>query len=106
MSNFSIRAFDQAQRRHLYPERRGVLGLAYVQRDLIEAQKSLSALGASLWGSSPEEKMSPDAPSVIKSAQEHLSDAGLRLLQLSGALGIDLISLLRQRLEQEELTII
>ena len=42
MSNYSIRAFDEAQRRKFYPERKGPLGVACVQRDIIAACKHLS----------------------------------------------------------------
>jgi hypothetical protein len=106
VSNLSVRAFDQARRRHLYGERRGIAGLAHIQKDILEIQRSLSSMALIFWAGGVAESNTLDVPSDLKNVQEHLSDAGLRLLQLSGSLGIDFVSLLRQRIEMEEITIL
>jgi hypothetical protein len=45
-----------------------------------------------------------DSPS--KNIHDRLSDVGLLLLQFSGALGLDLISILKARIEKEEMSVI
>lgn len=112
MSSLSIRAFDEAQRRQRYPDRRGMVGVACMQRDIITVNKHLSAIAEILWKTSIDSSMDITLPSDRTQAnnslmvQQHLTLAGLNLLQLSGALGMDFVSLLRQAVEKEELTII
>lgn len=83
-----------------------------MQRDLLAAQRSLSEVGAILWRAGMMPSGSPiivDAatnPNSMKTLQDHIADAGLTLLQLTGALGVDFVDLLRHRLEKEELTVL
>ncbi len=105
MSNLSIRAFDQAQRRKKYPDRKGYAGLAHIQRDILVTQKNLSEMSEILWSLTGEHgDFLEGSPSV--NLYEKLSDIGLVMLQLSGSLGIDFVSILKHRIEKEELTII
>lgn len=112
MSTLSIRAFDEAQRRKLYPERKGLMGVACLQRDILLAQRHLANIAEILWQNGVNSSYS-SAPSGDNNARqmamalnEHLAQAGLQLLQLTGALGIDFISLLKQQVEKEELTVL
>lgn len=104
MSNLSVRAFDQAQRRKRYPERKGVAGVAYLQRDLLAAQSGICQISEVLWGANIGREAAEDSPS--KNIHDRLSDVGLLLLQFSGALGLDLISILKARIEKEEMSVI
>ena len=111
MSDLSVRAFDQAQRRKRYPERKGSLGIACMQRDLITAQKYLSIASEILWQTSIDREYEMPILMTAESKLQHtlnecLAKAGLQLLQLSGCLGIDFVTLMRQRLEREELAVL
>lgn len=112
MSTLSIRAFDEAQRRKKYPDRRGVVGVACMQRDILTINRHLSAIADILWKTSIDGKH--DITSLVDTEylnnslmlQQHLTAAGLNLLQLSGALGMDFVSLLKHAVEKEELTVL
>jgi len=112
MSNLSIRAFDEAQRRKLYPDRRGIVGIACMQRDILTAQKHLSMLSTILWRTSvdgsyrQEYEQIPNVPIRPNAVQEQLGQIGVQLLQLSGALGIDFVSVLKHEIERLEITVI
>jgi hypothetical protein len=112
MATLSIRAFDEAQRRKLYPERKGLTGVACLQRDILLAQRHLGNIAEILWQNGVNSSYSsiPSGDSSTRQASmalnEHLAQAGLQLLQLTGALGIDFISLLKQQVEKEELTVL
>jgi hypothetical protein len=112
MSNFSIRAFDEAQRRKMYPDRKGIVGIACMQRDIITAQKHLSILATILWRTSVDQSYRQETEQVPNLAikpnavQEQLGQIGVQLLQLSGALGIDFVSVLKHEIERLEITVI
>jgi len=111
MSDLSIRAFDQAQKRKQYPERKGALGVACMQRDILTAQKNLSILSEILWQTTvdPEyqkQTFYTNEARVQHTINEYLARTGLQLLQLSGCLGIDFVTLMRQHLEKEELAVL
>lgn len=111
MSDLSIRAFDQAQRRKKYPERKGPLGVACMQRDILTAQKHLSILSEILWQTTIDpEYQKPifytNEARIQHTVNEYLARTGLQLLQLSGCLGIDFVTLMRQHLEKEELAVL
>ena len=109
MANLSIRAFDEAQRRKQYPERRGPTGIACMQRDILSAQKHLAEIAELLWQSGMDASYNKTQISTqgnSKALNDHLSLAGLKVLQLTGALGIDFVSLLKQQIEKEELSVL
>lgn len=105
MSNLSIRAFDQSQRRKKYPERKGYAGLSYIQKDLLIAQKNIAEISEILWAMTGENGEFADGATSANVYQK-ISDIGLILLQISGSLGIDFVSIIKHRVEKEELTII
>ena len=108
--SYSVRAFEQAQRRKRYIERRGYVGAACMQRDLLQIQSILSEIGAILWrasGGHGDIETTAEAELVsIKNLNEKFGEAGFLLLQLTGCLGIDFVSVLKHKLEKEELTIL
>jgi len=109
VANLSIRAFDEAQRRKQYPERRGPTGIACMQRDILSVQKHLAEVAELLWQSGMDpsyNKTQSGSQNNSKVLNDHISLAGLKLLQLTGALGIDFVSLLKQQIEKEELTVL
>lgn len=112
MANLSIRAFDEAQRRKKYPERRGPLGVACIQRDILIAQGNLSNLADVVWkvGLNPSYNRQinsmADDPKDMEKIHNYLSQTGLQLLQITGALGIDFLLLLKHIVEKEELTVL
>lgn len=112
MSSLSIRAFDEAQRRKKYPDRRGITGVACMQRDIITVTRHLSSIADILWKTSIDENHDIIMPTNRESSnnalmlQQHLTLAGLNLLQLSGALGMDFVALLKHAVEKEELTVL
>jgi len=112
VSNYSIRAFDEAQRRKFYPERKGPLGVACVQRDIIAACKHLSIAADCIWkdgaNNTPRIESDYHVNSSTKSNpfQKELAAAGILLLQVSGSMGIDLVSLLKSEIEKLEMAVI
>lgn len=112
MSDLSIRAFDQAQRRQLYPERKGPLGVACVQRDILIACKHLSLASEFLWkeGETDKKRIESDfflsAASRSNPLQREIALAGVQLLQITGSMGIDLFSLLKAEIEKMEMTVL
>lgn len=113
MSNLSGRAFEEAQKRKLYPQRNGALGVACIQRDLLLATKHISQASEHLW---LREKTNIDSPSnsgetnihrlQSNKFQEEMAMSFYILLRISGSLGIDLVSLGKAEVEKQELTII
>lgn len=112
MSNLSIRAFDEAQRRKLYPERKGPTGLSCMMRDILIAQKHLTIISEILWATaaagSARQQRDMKVPIEIGKTDiyEQFGIIGVQLLQLSGALGIDFISLAKSEVERLELTVL
>jgi len=108
MSNLSVRAFEEAQRRKLYMDRKGIQAVANIQRDILIAQKNLSMMAEYLWSISGKDgsgNFSVNNPKD-QDVNKFLSLAGLQILQISGSLGIDFVSLLKHEVEKQELTIL
>lgn len=111
MASLSVRAFDQAQRRHRYPTRIGALGVACLQRDLIAASEHLMAASKHLW---PKEKsmseildMQTIASGAVPSQfNENIIRSMVYLLQISGSIGLDLVSAAAHAIEKEEMAVV
>lgn len=112
MNNLSVRAFDEAQRRKQYPDRRGIVGVACIQRDILSTGKHLAILSDVLWKTSIDTRHQGDLISNEATSnnsvmvQQHLTSAGILLLQISGALGMDFVALLKHGIEKEEMTVL
>lgn len=112
MSNLSVRAFDESQRRKMYASRTGVEGVAHMMRDIIMIQKNLNILGEFLWRAGVDPKFKPQRQmrrpldAVETDIYEQLGIVGVQLLQLSGALGVDLVALMKSEVERLELTVL
>lgn len=112
MSNLSIRAFDESQRRKLYADRRGSTGIACMLRDIAIAQKHLSIISEIIWstgmGGSPRQQREMKFPMELGKTDlyEQFGIIAIQLLQLSGALGIDFLSLAKSEIERQELTVL
>lgn len=78
--------------------------MAYMQRDLLAIQKNVADLSEILWGASVARE--PNEESPTKNIHDKLSDVGLLLLQFSGMMGLDLVSILKARIEKEELSLV
>lgn len=108
MSNLSLRAFEEAQRRRLYVDRKGINAVANIQRDILIVQKNLAMMAEYIWTLSGKEVSGNFS---IYNPKDHdvnkfLASAGLQLLQISGSLGIDFVSLLKHEVDKQELTIL
>lgn len=112
MSNLSVRAFDEAQRRKQYAERTGIEGVAHMLRDIHMTQKHLSILAEYLWKAGVDPKYASQRPMkkpfdiVDTDVYEQFGIIGIQLLQLSGALGIDFVSLIKSEVERLELSVL
>lgn len=112
MSNLSVRAFDEAQRRKQYAERSGIEGVAHMLRDINTTQKHLSLLSEYLWRAGVDPKyrtqrsMRKPLDAIETDIYEQLGIIGVQLLQLSGALGIDFIALIKSEIERLELSVL
>jgi len=108
MSNLSMRAFEEAQRRKLYMDRKGIHAIANIQRDILIAQKNLAMMAEYLWSISGKDVSGNFSVYNPKDydVNKFLSLAGLQILQISGSLGIDFVSLLKHEVEKQELTIL
>jgi hypothetical protein len=113
MSNMSLRAFEEAQRRRLYPKRNGALGVSCMQRDVLLAIQQLTVASEYFWlkektGISVED----DVPTsnAMKFQKNHFQEAIGRsmmyLLQVTGAAGIDLFAAVKSELEKKEMEIV
>jgi len=111
MVSLSVRAFDQAQRRKKYPARNGILGVACLQRDLMAASMHLLAASELLWA---KEKTLSEAMSAqmfsdaSTNAQfnDHVIKAALVILQLSGSIGLDLVTAASHAIERQEMAVV
>ena len=111
MASLSVRAFDQAQRRHRYPARTGALGIACLQRDLIAASEHLMAASKYLW---PKEKSMAEVLEGQTTASfatpnqlnENIIRSMVYLLQISGSVGLDLVSAVAHAIEKEEMAVV
>lgn len=111
MANFSVRAFEQAQRRKQYPQRQGPVGVACIQRDILRSSKENSIAAEYLWMREISAEKSgdptPDFHALRKNdLSEHLVLSMLYLLQVSGALGLDLVAAIGHELDKRELTVV
>lgn len=110
MASLSVRAFEQAQRRKKYPSRTGILGVACLQRDLMNSAVTLLAAGENLW---PKERLWTE---ILDSQTIHTSESSYKfnnqiieaaaiLYQLSGAIGLDLTSAVQHFIEKQEMSV-
>lgn len=82
-----------------------------MQRDILVVSRNLASVADILWKTSidvnHEDAMLKNVEDSNNSImiQKHLTTVGLHLLQLSGALGMDFVTLLKHAVEKEELTV-
>ncbi|NBV83122.1 hypothetical protein EBR57_03250 [bacterium] len=113
MSTLSSRAFEEAQRRRLYPDRHGALGVACLQRDLFLATREIALASEYLWKkektdiATASEFGLTDTQRLRKMGfHHHLAEAVTYLLQASGSTGVDLLSMVKAEIEKKELSIV
>ncbi|NBS90293.1 hypothetical protein EBS67_09875 [bacterium] len=112
MANLSVRAFEEAQRRKMYPQRNGPIGVACIQRDILLAIKELSIASEYLW---QKEKNATDAheiphqtPNILlhNNFNLHLIKSALHIATVSGSLGVDIVSSIKHEIERMELAVV
>lgn len=113
MSNMSLRAFEEAQKRRLYPKRSGALGVSCMQRDLLLAVQHITVASEYLW---LKEKNNISIEDNIPTSnamkfqknhfQESIGKSMMFLLQATGAAGIDLFAAAKTELEKNEMEIV
>jgi hypothetical protein len=112
--SLSLRAFEEAQRRRLYPQRNGATGVACIQRDLLLACKEIASASEHLWirEKTDIEEQFPWSghqttnQGLRNSFNVHLTGAAVYLMRVSGSLGFDLFIAAKQEIERQELSII
>jgi len=112
--SLSLRAFEEAQRRRLYPQRNGATGVACIQRDLLLAIKELSSASEHLWlreKTNIEENFAFSGhqnPNIMlnNSFTLHLTNSLVFIMRISGSLGFDVSVAAKQEIERLELSII
>lgn len=111
--SLSLRAFEEAQRRKLYPQRNGPTGVACIQRDLLLASKEIASASEHLWireKTNIEENFAWSGHQTVNqslrsSFNVHLTDAAVYLLRVSGSIGFDVFLAAKQEIERQELSI-
>jgi hypothetical protein len=89
-------------------DRKGIHAIANIQRDILIAQKNLAMMAEYLWSISGKDVSGNFSVYNPKDydVNKFLSLTGLQILQISGSLGIDFVSLLKHEVEKQELTIL
>lgn len=112
--SLSLRAFEEAQRRKLYPQRNGATGVACIQRDLLLACKEMASASEHLW-MREKTNIAEQFPwsghqttnEILRSPfNVHLTGAAVYLMRISGSVGFDIFLAAKQEIERQELSII
>lgn len=112
MANLSVRAFEEAQRRKMYPDRNGALGVSCIQRDILLAIKELSIASEYLWQREKNAANTHDIPHQTPNVllhnnfNLHLIKSALYIATISGSLGVDIVSSIKHEIERLELAIV